>query len=284
MISKEYFSHDHNTRNKKKLGAIIHDHKMQGYGLFWVIVEMLHEDTDKWMSLDQVTFNSIAKESLCDVEFVKSFIKQCIEDYGVFIEKDEKFTTERVLRNTQHRLDIKEKRSKAGKASASVKQVLTRVEQKSTKKRKEKNSKSINTPIGVLGTDVPATQPKDELKKEYQILQTENSDKDRKVVFGQIKNFIEEKKPGFPEPYVDAWNIFAQTYGLEQVKQISGDRRDKIRIRTREPSFDFFKILGTIRQDSFYRGENQQQWKVDFNFIIKSEKNYIKLIEKFKEQ
>jgi hypothetical protein len=71
MITKEYFSHDYNTRNKKKLAAIIHDYKMTGYGLFWVIAEMLHEDGENWMDLDQLTFISIAKESGCEVEFVK---------------------------------------------------------------------------------------------------------------------------------------------------------------------------------------------------------------------
>lgn len=154
---------------------------------------------------------------------------------------------------------------------------------KSTQSKVKESKVKDNTPIGVSGTDVPPTDSNKDLKKEYQEIITQQNGADSKTIFLAVKNFIDEKKPAFAEPYVDAWNIFAEKYGLTAVKQITKDRSDKIRCRAREPAFDFFKILGTIRQDSFYRGENGNGWKVDFNFIIRSEKNYTNLIEKFKE-
>ena len=34
-----YFSHDYNARNDEKIKRLIRKHGMQGYGVFWSIVE-----------------------------------------------------------------------------------------------------------------------------------------------------------------------------------------------------------------------------------------------------
>ncbi|WP_315823040.1 hypothetical protein [Paraflavitalea speifideaquila] len=70
---------------------------------------------------------------------------------------------------------------------------------------------------------------------------------------------------------------------MEKVKSITPDRRNKIRIRTREPEFDFFKILSSIRQNPFYTGDNNRNWKVDFNYVIESPAKYQPIIERYKE-
>lgn len=160
MIQKEYFSHDYGTRHKKKLSALIKEKKMRGYGLFWVIVEMLHEDSTRWMELDELTYISIEKESGEPAVYVKDFIGLCISRYKVFQVNGNQFTTERVLRNIDKRLEIKEMKSKAGKASAAkkqhnstgVQQVSTGVQHNSTKESKVKESKENNTePDVVIG-------------------------------------------------------------------------------------------------------------------------------------
>jgi hypothetical protein len=167
-MQKEYFSHDYGTRNKKKLAALISKEKSRGYGLFWIIVEMLHEDSLKWMELDEITYLAIEKESGEDVEFVRPFIQRCIDMYKVFMQEGNRFTTERVLRNIDKRLEIRDKRSNAGKASAAkrqqnsthVEQTPTSVEQNPTKERKRKESKvKKNTEIGA---DAPSFKKWDE--------------------------------------------------------------------------------------------------------------------------
>lgn len=151
-----------------------------------------------------------------------------------------------------------------------------------SKVKESKGEKSKVKSTTVLSASVEADRL-NIVKKEYETLSTELAGKDQREVYKAIRDFVTDKKPGFAEPFVDAWNIFAPNNNLETVQEITKDRRDKIRIRTREPAFDFFKILGAIRQNSFYRGENSSNWKIDFNYVIHSEKNYIKLIEKYKE-
>ncbi len=154
---------------------------------------------------------------------------------------------------------------------------------KSTQSKvKESKVKETKANAAALAASSEADHQRD-LKKEYEELQKNMEGKDPREVYRLIREFVQTKKPAFAEPYVDAWNIFAPSNNLEQVKDITPDRREKIRIRSREPGFDFFKILGAIRQNAFYKGENSSNWKIDFNYVIHSQKNYVKLIEKFKE-
>lgn len=158
-MTKEYFSHDYGTRNKKKIAPMKKEKKMRGYGLFWVIVEMLHEDSTHWMELDELTFIAISAESGETVNYIKKFIETCITRYKVFIKEENRFTTERVLSNIGKRVEIKQAKVKAGKASAEkrkqnsthVEHVLTDVQQPSTpaqqnptKERKGKEKKEKN--------------------------------------------------------------------------------------------------------------------------------------------
>lgn len=122
-----------------------------------------------------------------------------------------------------------------------------------------------------------------DLKNEYKKLVESLTGKELKEVYLSIKKFIEDNRPSFAEPYVDVWNIVAKTYNLEEVKMITDDRRDKIRTRSQENSFDFMKALLSIKQNSFYRGDNSNGWKVTFNYIIRSQKTYTEMIEKVKE-
>jgi hypothetical protein len=155
--------------------------------------------------------------------------------------------------------------------------------QSKVKESKGKETKEeLVTPNGVTLASAEADAQR-EVKKEYEKLCEEYTGKEQREVYQAIKKFVEEKRPTFAEPYVDAWNIFAPSNGLESVRSITIDRRNKIRIRTREPEFDFFKILVSIRQNSFYRGENDRQWKVEFNYVIESQAKYIPILERFKE-
>jgi hypothetical protein len=95
----------------------------------------------------------------------------------------------------------------------------------------------------------------------------------------QLSAFITEQKPDFLEPYAYVWNMFAQENGLSQMEAPTDERVKKIKIRVAEPGFDFFKILLCIKKSSFLKGGSTQGWKVDFNYIIANNTNYIEILE-----
>jgi hypothetical protein len=109
---KNYFSHDLNARNDRKIAALVRDHKAAGYGIFWAACEMLHEEGGI-LEMDDITYSAIAKDLNDDFELVKKVIIGCIESYKLFFIADNNLTSNRVSRNLAKRSDISQKRRKA---------------------------------------------------------------------------------------------------------------------------------------------------------------------------
>ena len=142
-----YFSHDYNARNNIKIQALLVEHGAVEYGVYWVIVEILHEESKRKLELSNLTYVAIARQASTSVEQVKAIVECCLE-YELFSEDDGCFFSKRVLGNINKRMDISEKRAKAGRISAnkrkkatSAEQNSTSVEQTPTKERKEKKRK-----------------------------------------------------------------------------------------------------------------------------------------------
>lgn len=152
-MEKEWFKHEYHTRNKKKLAALLYEEKSRGYGLFWIIVEMLYESSAKAMQLDEATYISIVQQSGEPREYVEGFIERCLDRWKVFKRaKKNYFTTEKVEQNAKVRREISASRSMAGRKSAesrkyrstsvqqnstSVEQIPGFAEQTATEKRRE---------------------------------------------------------------------------------------------------------------------------------------------------
>lgn len=78
-----YFSHDYNTRNNGKIKKLIAAHGFEGYGLFWAILEELYNN-DNVLSTD---YSIVISDRKAKVKIIKSII----EDFGLFLIKDETF-------------------------------------------------------------------------------------------------------------------------------------------------------------------------------------------------
>lgn len=297
MMTKEYFPHDYGTRHKKKMAAMRKEKKMRGYGLFWVIIEMLHEDDARWMDLDELTYISIAAQAEESPKFVQEFVELCINRYKVFIQEENRFTTARVLRNIDIRMGISESRSEAGKKGAVVRwQNMANANGKDgeamatdskpmakhskEKESKRKESKSYLRPKGLTASSEADPAELKELKKGYDELVLSLDGKENVECWAGVKGFIVEKKPVFIEPYIDLWNIFALNHRLiKQPIRITEHRRKKFDTRIKEPGFDFIAILAAVKKSGFLTGNNERGWTVDFEFLIHSEENYTKILE-----
>lgn len=143
-------------------------------------------------------------------------------------------------------------------------------------KEKVKDSKVNNRAKALVGTspDVSAT-----LQIDYKKIIDSLAGKERKDIWVSIRDFIVNNKPGFIDPYVDAWNVFAPTCKLATVEAISESRKKKFKTRIQEESFDFLKILEKIKCSPHLKGDNNGGWKVTFDWIFENDKNYVKIIE-----
>lgn len=153
MKKKEtfYFSHDYSCTNDPKIQALLGKYGARGYGIYWRIVEILHEDPTHKMQMKPYVFEAISSTFNEPTENVKEIITYAVEVCELFVLKNNAIHSRRVLNNLQKRNQIKEARSYAGKKSAEArkKQKLTNVQQNATKESKVKESKVKENNIAI---------------------------------------------------------------------------------------------------------------------------------------
>lgn len=214
-------------------------------------------------------------------EIIHMFIKDPDDQTRLISERQE------VERNKQKEFGLKQKENglKGGRPKANPDK-----SQKEPKPLKKDNPKkplhiasaftSADNNLGAnapLGTEVPAAATKNDYEK--LITGATEAKLSENEVWTIIKNFVNTKKPTFITPYLDLWNILAGRLGLAKVKGASGGRENKFSVRIREEAFDYVKILAGISQQKNIRGAGTMEWKVDFDWILENDTNYLKILE-----
>ena len=110
-----YFSHDSNARNDEKILMLMAEHGLEGYGAYWVLVEMMFESADTCLRHDKVKgiafANSIAMAKLQEI------IDTAITE-ELFVSDGTVFWSESLRRRKGRYNDLKEKRAEAGRIGA----------------------------------------------------------------------------------------------------------------------------------------------------------------------
>ena len=282
-----YFSHDTNAHSDPKIMLLLSETGLAGLGMYWIIIEILHQEPEGKISVS--AFKNYIKfycKINCTTDFEMNKIEQVLNTTGLLLIEDDQVFSNRVFANKNIRENISLKRQMAGKASAEARkngtvnqldrtnaqQISTLVEQTATKERKRKESKvkeiKENTILS-FGNDEPSYN---------EFLKTLDPS-DTKDLYSKLKEFIYEKKPKQPEPYVDFWNLYADKYNLAKVKMITDLRKSKLKTRVTEPTFDFPEIMLKISKDDFLKG-GKGGWQVTFDHVIESQNNYAKILER----
>ena len=258
-MSKEtfYFSHDYNARSDIKIQALLAEHGAAGYGVYWIIVEILHEEAGKKLKLDALTYIAIARQASTSVEQVKTIVACCLE-YELFYEDDGYFFSIRILENIEKRMDISEKRAKAGRISAKkrikstcAKQNSTSDEESPTKSNKEK-------------------EIKEKKRKENSIVDTNVSMSDaehptqERIDYKALINFFNDETQG----------VFGKV-----MYPISEKRKNSIRARVNEFGKDeFAEMIRKATGSNFLKGDSNKGFVATFDWMIRPT-NFQKIIE-----
>jgi hypothetical protein len=94
---KEYFSHDYNARNDRKLTNLAMIRKMEGIGVYWCILEMMYEND----GILPTEYARIAFELRTDNDLIKSVVN----DFELFIIDGDTFYSESVNSRLKIRTD-----------------------------------------------------------------------------------------------------------------------------------------------------------------------------------
>ena len=105
---QEYFSHDIFTRENLKIKRLINTHKMEGYGVFWAVIEFLHNNNNRLLMSE---LDIIAFDLGVDVSLVESVIK----NFNLFNIRKKVVSSARVAKN------IKLRKEKSEKAKMAIK-------------------------------------------------------------------------------------------------------------------------------------------------------------------
>jgi len=68
---------------------------------------------------------------------------------------------------------------------------------------------------------------------------------------------------------------------LPKIEKLTESRKKKIKIRFFEIGGyeGFEKLFNLVESTPFLKGDNKQQWKADFNWLIENDTNYVKVLE-----
>lgn len=109
MKESFYFSHDSNARNDVKIIKLRRQLGMEGYGIYWALIEMLRDAPG----------NKLPIESIDDIGFSincsKEKVEAVIRNYDLFMIDNEMFFSDRLIRSMNQYKELKTSRSKAGK-------------------------------------------------------------------------------------------------------------------------------------------------------------------------
>ncbi len=104
------------------------------------------------------------------------------------------------------------------------------------------------------------------------------------------KESTKEKENGTDNiPYEkvrELWNTFAKQTECPRIRKITKKRKKKLRKRWPEwgeesDPIEYLKqVLKTAGKQPFLQGENDNGWRMDFDFLIRSEDSAIKILEK----
>jgi hypothetical protein len=107
-----YFSHDSNARNDVKIIKLRRQLGLEGYGLYWCLIEMLRDTPEYKLHID--TIDDIA----FSLNISKEKVETVIKFYDLFTVDEDRFFSERLIRSMEKYNTNKKRLSDAGKNGA----------------------------------------------------------------------------------------------------------------------------------------------------------------------
>jgi len=241
-----YFSHDYNARSDQKIKRLIARHGMEGYGIFWSIIEDLYNNANAL----RTDYDCIAYDLRTNSETIKSIIN----DFDLFEIDNDIFSSNSISQRLNERLEKSEK----ARSSALY--------------RWEKNNNDANAMR--TQCDSNAIKERKGNKRKGNIIDTSNE-----VLLSESDNETDLKEKSETIPYkkiVEFWN---QNTKLSKVKLISESRKRAIKARWRESGKDaIMSVMKKTFDSDFLNGRNDKNWTTSFDWIF-NPSNFAKILE-----
>lgn len=211
-MSKEayYFSHDANARHDPKILAMRSDYGIQGYGVFWIIIEMLREQDEYRLPMKKYIFNAIAMQVQCKnyaKDDAETFVQDCINEYELFKTDGAFFWSNSLLGRMERKNDISDKRRAAAKARWEKVSGDAEKNANSDAPKKSSNANAMQNDANAMQTDaIKGNEMKRNERKgnEIKLLQGNSDEKEepKKSEQTNVIKFYQENGFGAITPHV----------------------------------------------------------------------------------
>ena len=117
----DYFRHNVNSRSDLSLSLVLDEFGAEGYGRYWLIIELLYIAEDQMIELSNLTKRSFASSWKCNLEEVDEFIAYLVDVELMTIEGDMLYSNgvmKRVSMMRETKEELAEKRREAGRKGA----------------------------------------------------------------------------------------------------------------------------------------------------------------------
>lgn len=110
-----YFKHDSNARRDPKIKSLLRAYGIEGYGRFWILLELLRESSGYRIEDKQYVFDALAEDFRCTPEEASRFVNDCSSKF-LLLEKDNGYFYSHSFLKRMYSLDeIRQKRSEIAK-------------------------------------------------------------------------------------------------------------------------------------------------------------------------
>jgi calcineurin-like phosphoesterase family protein len=205
MKDAYYFPHDSNAKDDPKMILLIEELGMEGYGIFWMLVESLRDQPNYKASL--VIIPALARRYNTTQEKVKTVITR----YDLFVVEDDSFFYSESLNRRMEALAEKRiKRQLAGQKGGNAKAMLQQsyskpvaVKESKVKDSKEKESKEKENTYTEEFDRVWDMYGRKGSKKQAYIEWKSMSEDDRELVLDHIPSYVEahEAEPQYMKDF-----------------------------------------------------------------------------------
>lgn len=111
-----YFSHDCNARNDEKILAMRSVYGLEGYAMYFMIIEILREQSEYKLEITKYIWSALAMQMHTDASKVQNFVNDCINEFHLFVQKEGYLYSESLLKRMSLFKEVSETRSKAAKS------------------------------------------------------------------------------------------------------------------------------------------------------------------------
>jgi hypothetical protein len=110
-----YFSHDCNARNDEKILAMRSVYGLEGYAMYFMIIEILREQNEYKLETNKYIWSTLAMQMHTSSENVHKFVDDCVNEFQLFVIEDNFLYSKSLIKRMGLFKEISEIRSKAAK-------------------------------------------------------------------------------------------------------------------------------------------------------------------------